>query len=63
MIPEMVREEARVGEVERASRSVDELDRLRDSPPSTGRGGWLVVLLGILGVAALLIFLYLMAIL
>jgi hypothetical protein len=60
-VPEKILEEQEAREVERESRSVDDLDDLRDDPALVGHGGWLVVLLGILGIAGLFIFLYLMS--
>ncbi len=58
---EMLRDIAGARDVERGSKPVDEFDRQREDPASTGRSAWLVVLLGLLGVAGLFVLLYLMA--
>jgi hypothetical protein len=59
--PELVLREARDREAKRARGSVDDLDQLRDDSTSTGHGGWLVVLVALLGIAGLLILLYFVA--
>jgi hypothetical protein len=61
MIPEAILQGARDRETERQRDSIDDPDDLRDDPAWVGHGGWLVVLLGILGIAGLFILLYLIA--
>jgi hypothetical protein len=66
MVPEMVLANTRATEIEREAEraeegAVDDLDRdLRDDS-TWGRGAWLVVLLGVLGIAALALLLHLLA--
>lgn len=62
MVPEMVMEDMRTGEIERADEAfVDNPDEMRDDPAWSGRGAWLVILLGVLGIAALALLLHLLA--
>ena len=48
----------KASEIDRANRTAEDGDELRDDPASSGYGRWLVILLGFLGVAALFLSLY-----
>lgn len=45
----------RSADVEAAGQSSDDVDAMRDSPSSVGHGKWLAVVLGVLGVVALVL--------
>lgn len=53
----------RAPDIDRANRSGEDGDEMRDEPASTRHSGWLVGLLAILGIAALAIVLYFVGIL
>ncbi len=56
--PEEILAEYHAAEAEREAGSVDDDDEMRDDPAFLGRGAWLAILVGALGIAALILLIY-----